>query len=114
MLSEKEVLVLNNHLKEMFDSGKICQSKSPTGAPILIVPKPYGRCLRLCVDHKGLNRVTIMYQYPLPLINELRDRVAGSKIFTKIQLKAGYNLIQIKPGDEWKPHFVRDMDIMKT
>jgi hypothetical protein len=46
-----------------------------------------------------------MNRYPLPLTIELIDRVAGSKIFTKIDLKAGYNLIQIKPGDEWKTTF---------
>ena len=89
----------------MLDSGKIRPSKSPAGAPILFVPKPHGRGLRLCVDYRGLNRVTIMNRYPLPLMNELRDRVAGSRIFTKIDLKAGYNLIRIKPGDEWKTAF---------
>jgi hypothetical protein len=47
----------------------------------------------------------IMNRYPLPHTNELRDRVVGSKILTKIDLKAGYNLIQIKPGDEWKTAF---------
>jgi hypothetical protein len=104
-LSEKELSVLKDYLKEMLDSGKIRPSKSPAGAPILFVPKPHGRGLRLCVDYRGLNRVTIMNRYPLPLMNELRDRVAGSRIFTKIDLKAGYNLIRIKPGDEWKTAF---------
>ena len=99
-LSEKELSVLKDYLKEMLDSGKIRPSKSPAGAPILFVPKPHGRGLRLCVDYRGLNRVTILNRYPLPLMNELRDRVAGSRIFTKIDLKAGYNLIRIKPGEE--------------
>ena len=89
----------------MLDSRMIRPSKSPAGAPILFVPKPHGRGFRLCVDYRGHNRVTIMNRYPLPLMNELRDRVAGSRIFTKIDLKAGYNLIRIKPGDEWKTAF---------
>jgi hypothetical protein len=97
--------VLKDYVKEMLDLGKIRPSKSPAGAPILFVPKPHGRGLWLCVDYRGLNRVTITNQYPLPLMNELRDRVAGLKIFTKIDLKAGYNLIRIKPGDEWKTTF---------
>ena len=49
--------------------------------------------------------MTIMNRHPLLLMNELRDRVQGSKIFTKIDLKSGYNLIRIKPGDEWKTAF---------
>ena len=93
MLSEKKLSVLKEYLKEMLDSGKIRPRKSPGGAPILFVPKPHGRGLWLCVDYRDLNRVTIMNRYPLPLMNKLSDRVAGSRIFTKIDLKAGYNLI---------------------
>jgi hypothetical protein len=104
-LSEQELSVIKDYLKEMLDSGKIRPSKSPAGTPILFVPKPHGRGLRLCVDYRSLNCVTIMIRYPLPPMNELRDRVAGLKIFTKIDLKAGYNLIQMKPGDEWKTAF---------
>ena len=86
----------------MLASGKIRSRKSPAGAPIILVPKKEGRGLRLCVDYRGLNKVTILNRYPLPLMNELRDCVGGSTIFTKLDLKSGYNLIQIKEGDEWK------------
>ena len=89
----------------MLTSGKIRPSKSSACAPILFVPKKEGRGLRLCVDYRGLNKVTILKRYPLPLMNELRDRVRGAKIFTKLDLKSGYNLIQIKEGDEWKTAF---------
>jgi hypothetical protein len=74
----------------MLATGKIRPSKSPAGASILFVPKKEGRGLRLCVDYRGLNRVTIMNRYPLPLMDELRDRAAGSKIFSKIDLKSAY------------------------
>jgi transposase InsO family protein len=104
-LSERELQVLREYLDEMLATGKIRPSKSPAGAPILFVPKKEGRGLRLCVDYRGLNRVTIMNRYPLPLMDELRDRVAGSKIFSKIDLKSAYNLVRIKPGDEWKTAF---------
>ena len=104
-LSEKELQVLREYLDTMLKSGKIRPSKSPAGAPILFVPKDHGRGLRLCVDYRGLNKVTILNRYPLPLMNELRDRVRGAKIFTKLDLKAGYNLIRIKKGDEWKTAF---------
>ena len=88
----------------MIAQGKIQPSKSPAGAPILFVPKPNGK-LRLCVDYRALNDVTIKNRYPLPSMNELRDRVAGAKIFTKLDLRDGYYLIRIKEGDEWKTAF---------
>ena len=95
-LSEKELGVLREFLDTMLKSGKIRPSKPPAGAPILFVPKDHGRGLRLCVDYRGLNKVTILNRDPLPLMNELRDRVRGPKIFTNLDLKAGYNLIRIK------------------
>jgi len=105
MLSEVELEARKEYLEGMLRTGKIRPSKSPAGAPILFVLKPHGRGLRLCVDYCGLNKVTIMNRYPLPLMNELRDRVQSAKIFTKIDLKWGYNMIRIKEGDEWKTAF---------
>jgi hypothetical protein len=104
-LSETELKALREYLDEMIKMGKIRPSKSPAGAPILFVPKPHGRGLRMCVDYRGLNKVSIMNRYPLPLMNELRDRVQGSKWFSKIDLKGAYNLVRIKKGDEWKTAF---------
>ena len=104
-LSEKELEVLRAYLDDMLRSGKIRPSKSSASAPILFVPKKEGRGLRLCVDYRGLNNLRILNWYPLLLMNELRDRVCGAKIFTKLDLKSGYNLIRIKEGDEWKAAF---------
>ena len=88
----------------MLAEGKIVHSKSPAGAPILFVPKP-DRRLRLCVDYRQLNKLTILNKYPLPLMTELRERVAGATVFTKLDLKDGYHLIRIRKGDEWKTTF---------
>ena len=96
---------MRTYLADMLTSGKIRPSKSSAGAPILFVPKKEGLGLRLCVDYRGLNKVTILNRYPLPLMNELHDRVRGAKIFTKLDLKSGYNLIRIQEGDEWKTGF---------
>jgi hypothetical protein len=104
-LNEMELQALRYYLKEMLELGKIHPSKSPAAAPIIFIPKAHGRGLRLCVDYRGLNKVTIANRYPLPIMSELQDRVRGAKIFTKIDLKNGYNLIRIKPGDEWKTAF---------
>jgi len=70
----------------------------------LFVPKRDCR-LRLCVDSRQLNKLTILDKYPLPLMSKLRDPVAGSTIFTKLDLKDSYHLIRIKKGDEWKTVF---------
>jgi hypothetical protein len=104
-LSEKELEVLSEWLKEMLRPGKIRRSKSPAGTPILFVPKAHGRGLRLCVDYRGINRVTIANRYPLPLMTQLQHRVRDVEYFTKIDLKNGYHLIRIKEGDEWKTAF---------
>jgi len=104
-LSETELQTLREWLKEMEKTGKIRRSTSQAGSPILFVPKPNGRGLRLCVDYRGLNRITIPNRYPLPLMQELQDRVQGAQWFTKMDLKNGFNLIRIREGDEWKTAF---------
>ena len=68
------------------------------------MPKRDGS-LRLCVDYRGLNKVTIKNRYALPLISEILDRVAGAKYFSKIDVKDAYYRIRIQEGDEWKTAF---------
>ena len=96
-------------MRELLDtilkSGIIHASKSSAGALILLVPKGHGGGPHLCLDYKGLNKVTILTYNPLPLMNEPHDRVRGVKIFTKLDPKAGDNLISIKKGNEWKTAF---------
>jgi len=104
-LSEIELQTLREWLKEMEKTGKIRRSTSQAGSPILFVPKPNGWGLRLCVDYRGLNSITIPNRYPLPLMRELQDRVQGAQWFTEMDLKNGFNLIRIREGDEWKTAF---------
>jgi hypothetical protein len=78
-LSHDELELLRKYLDEMLESGKIRPSKSPVGAPIFFVPKPHGRGLRVVVDYRGLNAITIKDQYPLPLMTDLTDRVAKAR-----------------------------------
>jgi hypothetical protein len=99
-LSEKKLSALTDHLKGLLDSREIVPSKSPTGAPILFIPPPHRRGISLCIVYRGLSHVMIMYRYPLQLMKQLRDRVAGTRISTKFYLRAGYNLIEIRPGDK--------------
>ena len=103
-MSQYQLNTLKTYLDEMLAQDKITHGQSPAGAPILFVPKPEGR-LRLCVDYRQLNKLTILDKYPLPSMSELQDRVAGATIFTKLDLKDGYHLMRIKKGDEWKTAF---------
>ena len=112
-LSEKELEVLRTYLDDMLRSGKIRPSKSSAGAPILFVPKKEGRGLHLCVNYRGLNKVTMLNRYLLPLMNDLHNRVREAKIFTKLNLKSGYNLIRIKEGDQWKTAFRTRYDLFE-
>ena len=94
-MSAHKLDLLDQYLKKMLKQGKISESKSPAGAPILFVAKP-DRSMRLSVDYRQLNKITIAKKYLLPLMTELRDRVAGTTIFTKLDLKDGYHLLRIK------------------
>jgi len=103
-LTEVERDELKKYLNENLKKGFIRKSTSPAGAPILFVKKKDGS-LRLCVDYRKLNDITIRNSYPLPLISDLLDRVRNAKIFTKLDLKSAYNLVRIKAGDEFKTAF---------
>src|SRR4030095_205809 len=61
--------------------------------------------LRMCVDYRGLNAVTIKNRYPLPLTVEMLDRVRTAQYFTRLDLRTAYNLVRIKQGEEWKTAF---------
>ena len=103
-MSEVEQEIVHNYVKDMMDKGLIQPSKSPCGAPILFAKKKDGS-LRLCVDYRRLNDITVKNVYPLPLIDEMLDRLGGAKFFTTLDLKDAYWLIRIKSGDEWKTAF---------
>jgi len=80
--SEKELEALREYLRENLEKGFIRPSTSPAGYPILFVPKKNGK-LRLCVDYRQLNSITIKNRYPLPRIDELMDRVHGRNLIYK-------------------------------
>ena len=103
-LSQTELTALREYIDENLAKGFIRHSKSPAGAPILFVKKKDGS-LRMCVDYRGLNKITKKNRYPLPLISGLLDQLGQAKIYTKIDLRGAYNLVRIKEGDEWKTAF---------
>jgi len=103
-LSASEQKELDAFLKENLNSGRIRPSKSPMAAPVFFVKKKDGG-LRLVKDYRTLNAMTIKDKYPLPLIPELIAKLHGAKYFTKLDVRWGFNNVQIKEGDEWKAAF---------
>jgi hypothetical protein len=92
---EEEIRSATRIDKRVLETGKIRLSKFPTRTPILFVPTADGRGLRLCVDYRGINKITIANRYTLPIMSQLPDRLWGSRLFTKIDLKNRYHLICI-------------------
>ena len=84
--------------------GFIRPSHSPGGAPVLFTQKKDGS-LRLCVNFRGLNKITKKDCYPLPRISDLLNSPRRARIFTKIDLRHAYHLVRIREGDEWKTAF---------
>ena len=103
-LSQPETDELKKQLADLLAKGYIRESKSPYGAPVLFVKKKDGT-MRMCVDYRALNKITIKNKYPLPRIDELLDRLLGAKYFSKIDLRAGYWQVRIAEEDVPKTAF---------
>ena len=89
-MSPLELVELKKQLEELIEKSFIRPSVSPWGAPILLVKKKDGS-MRLCVDYRQLNKVTVKNKYPLPRIDDLIDQVRGAAVFSKIDLRSGYH-----------------------
>ena len=100
-----ELAELKKQLEELQQSGFIRPSSSPWGAPVLFVKKKDGS-MRMCVDYRALNEVTIKNKYPLPRIDDLFDQLKGAKYFSKIDLWLGYFQLKIRESDIPKTAFV--------
>jgi hypothetical protein len=106
-----ELAELKKQLQELLDKGFIRPSTSPWGCPALFVKKK-DESLRMCVDYRPLNAVTIKNKYPLPRIDVLFDQLVGAKVFSKIDLRSGYHQIKIHTSDIPKTAFRPDMGFM--
>ncbi|XLU80870.1 hypothetical protein S245_004290, partial [Arachis hypogaea] len=101
-MSPLEMAELKSQLEDLLGKNFIRPSVSPWGAPALLVKKKDGS-MRLCVDYRQLNKVTVKNKYPLPRIDDLMDQLQGANVFSKIDLRSEYHQIR-----------VRDEDIPKT
>ncbi|KAL8126189.1 hypothetical protein AgCh_013466 [Apium graveolens] len=103
-MAPMEMKELAKQLQELLDKGVIRPSVSPWGALVLFVKKNDGR-MRLCIDYRELNKLTIKNRYPLPRIDDLCDQLKGACYFSKIDLRSGYHQLKIKPEDIPKTAF---------
>nr|GEU59497.1 reverse transcriptase domain-containing protein [Tanacetum cinerariifolium] len=101
-LAPSEMQELSTQLQELSDKGFTRLSSSPWGASVLFVKKKDGS-LRMCIDYRELNKLTVKNRYPLLRIDDLFDQLQGSSVYSKIDLRSGYH--QLKVCDE---------DILKT
>jgi len=103
-LNEEKMRGLREYVETNEKQGWIRPSTSPAGAPIYFVKKK-NRGLRLCIDYRQLNEITIKDQTPLPLIGESLDQLSSTTIYTKLDIRDTYYNLRIKAGDEWKTVF---------
>ena len=103
-MAPAELKELKEQLQDLLDKGFVRPSTSPWGAPVLFVKKKDGS-LRLCIDYKQLNKVTVRNKYPLPRIDDLFDQLQGASCFSKIDLRSGYHQLRIRHEDVPKTAF---------
>jgi hypothetical protein len=99
-----ELVEFKTQLQDLLEKGFIRPSSSPWGCPAIFVKKK-DQTLRMCVDYRPLNEVTIKNKYPLPRIDILFDQLTGARVFSKIDLRSGYHQIRIRPEDIPKTAF---------
>ncbi len=100
-MNHEELKKLKVQLEKLLTKGYIKPGKSPYGAPVLFVHKKDGT-LKMCVDYRTLNKVMVKNRYPLPRIDDLFDRLSGTKMLSRIDLRSGYYQIRVAEGDKGK------------
>nr|GFB89810.1 putative reverse transcriptase domain-containing protein [Tanacetum cinerariifolium] len=103
-LVPSEMIELSNQPKELQENGFIRPSHSPWGAPVLFVKKK-DDALRMCIDYRELNKLTIKNHYPLPRIDDLFDQLQGACCFSKIDLHSGSHQLRVREEDTLKTAF---------
>ena len=103
-LSVREREEMERQVKDLLAKGYIEPSSSPFGAPILFVSKKDGG-MRMCIDYRALNAITVKNRYPLPRIDDLLDQLSGAKVMSSLDLQSGYHQIRMQDDDVPKTAF---------
>jgi hypothetical protein len=111
-MNPQELEELKKQLADMLSKGLIRPSASPWGSHVLFVDKRDGT-IRLCVDYRRLNEVTIKNKYPLPKIKDLFDQLNGAKVFSMIDLRTGYHQLKVRESDIPKTAFTTRYGLFK-
>ncbi len=100
-LSIPEQKAMEEYIEEALEQDYICPSTSPAASSFFFVAKKDGG-LRPCIDYRALNKITVKFQYPLPLVPVALEQLCGARLFTKLDLRSAYNLIRIREGTSGK------------
>lgn len=103
-LSMAERREVEKQVQELLEAGRIVPSSSSYGAPVLFVPKPDGS-MRMCIDYRELNKITVKNKYPMPRIDDLMDNLSGAKYFSSLDLTSGYHQLRLRGTDVEKTAF---------
>ncbi|WMV42471.1 hypothetical protein MTR67_035856 [Solanum verrucosum] len=103
-MAPTELRELKAQIQELIDKGFIRPSASPRSAAVLFVKKK-DDSMRMCIDYRQLNKVTILNKYSLPRIDDFFDQLQGASVFSKIDLRSGYHQLKIRPEDIPKTAF---------
>jgi hypothetical protein len=101
----EEKKLFEEKIRTLIENGWVQESQSRFASPVLFVPKADGT-MRMCIDYRAINRITEKDRYPLPYIDDLLERLHGSKWFTKLDLADGYHQLRIHAADWCKTAFI--------
>jgi len=104
-LTPNELELARAEVKRLLEAELIEASASPWGAPILFVPKPRSDQLRMVIDYRAINKVTVANKWPIPRVDDLLDRLHGSSIYSSVDLAGAYHQVRITPEDVPKTAF---------